>query len=369
MERLRQSDLKSLLAFIRVCYAIPESAPFHTFVSRLLAALPCLIPAAHVTYNEMYPDRSKSHNWANTAELAGPLAARLWERHMNEHPVLEYVLRSGGRYAMRISDFWSETRLRDSGLHSDFYKRYDISDALCITVPCPLPRVIGIGWHDDRRFTARERLIANLVRPHINQAWHNARLASRLQLKLRMLRRGMDNLPHGVILCSPQGRIQFVNAHARQHLAEYFGTTRQSDRSLPDDLLQWVRTHNSELSENDDAPTVRVPLVREKAGSRLVLRLLSEPGANLILMEEERTLPDTSAIGTLGLTAREVEVLSWIARGKTNNEISAILQMHIGTAKKHVEHILVKLGVETRTAAAARALASNQPESDSQFAS
>ena len=58
----------------------------------------------------------------------------------------------------------------------------------------------------------------------------------------------------------------------------------------------------------------------------------------------------------LGLSMREAEVLSWIARGKTNNEIAVILGLHIGTVKKHVVHILAKLGVETRVAAAVLAL-------------
>ena len=79
-------------------------------------------------------------------------------------------------------------------------------------------------------------------------------------------------------------------------------------------------------------------------------------------MEEERTLPDSSTIETLGLTSRETQVLNWIACGKTNHEIGIILEMHTATVKKHVEHIFTKLGVENRTAAATLALAANPPE-------
>ena len=61
--------------------------------------------------------------------------------------------------------------------------------------------------------------------------------------------------------------------------------------------------------------------------------------------------------GSLGLTARETEVLTWIAQGKTNYEIGVILSACTGTICKHVEHILRKLCVENRTAAAAVALA------------
>ncbi len=57
-----------------------------------------------------------------------------------------------------------------------------------------------------------------------------------------------------------------------------------------------------------------------------------------------------------GLTRRESEVLHWMCEGKTNVEIGIILDISALTAKKHVENILHKFGVETRTAAVARAL-------------
>ncbi|WP_032684929.1 DNA-binding response regulator, partial [Pseudomonas syringae] len=57
------------------------------------------------------------------------------------------------------------------------------------------------------------------------------------------------------------------------------------------------------------------------------------------------------------LTEREVDVLRWVACGKTNKDIADILQMSPRTVNKHLEHIYVKLGVETRTAATSVALA------------
>ncbi len=58
----------------------------------------------------------------------------------------------------------------------------------------------------------------------------------------------------------------------------------------------------------------------------------------------------------LGLTPREAEVLFWVARGKTNDEIAIVLGVGRTTVKKHLESTFVKLGVENRTAAAAMAL-------------
>ena len=46
-------------------------------------------------------------------------------------------------------------------------------------------------------------------------------------------------------------------------------------------------------------------------------------------------------------------MLTWVARGKTNKDIADILGLSPRTVNKHLEHVYVKLGVETRTAAAA----------------
>jgi DNA-binding CsgD family transcriptional regulator len=51
------------------------------------------------------------------------------------------------------------------------------------------------------------------------------------------------------------------------------------------------------------------------------------------------------------LTPREGEVVRWIAAGKRNGEIAVILDLSPRTVQKHVQNILGKLSVETRTAA------------------
>lgn len=54
-----------------------------------------------------------------------------------------------------------------------------------------------------------------------------------------------------------------------------------------------------------------------------------------------------------GLTARQVEVLRLIAAGKGNREISSALVISEHTVARHVQNIFAKLGVASRTAAAA----------------
>jgi DNA-binding NarL/FixJ family response regulator len=70
------------------------------------------------------------------------------------------------------------------------------------------------------------------------------------------------------------------------------------------------------------------------------------------------TPPDgaTEAAPGADLTPREREVLRLLAEGRTDREIAAALFVTPKTASNHVASILAKLGVETRTAAAALAL-------------
>ena len=57
-----------------------------------------------------------------------------------------------------------------------------------------------------------------------------------------------------------------------------------------------------------------------------------------------------------GLTARELEVLGLVARGKSNREIGEALSITEGTVKAHVNNILNKLSANDRTHAAMIAL-------------
>jgi DNA-binding NarL/FixJ family response regulator len=70
-----------------------------------------------------------------------------------------------------------------------------------------------------------------------------------------------------------------------------------------------------------------------------------------------KKMPAKNPLGSWGLTARETEVLTWVAQGKTNYEIGVILSACTRTIGKHVERILAKLCVENRTTAAVIALA------------
>jgi len=78
----------------------------------------------------------------------------------------------------------------------------------------------------------------------------------------------------------------------------------------------------------------------------------------LVAIRERFELREASGSnGANGLTAREGEILQWVARGKTNQEIAELLVVSSHTVRKHLENIYAKLGVHTRTGAVARAFA------------
>jgi DNA-binding CsgD family transcriptional regulator len=84
---------------------------------------------------------------------------------------------------------------------------------------------------------------------------------------------------------------------------------------------------------------------------RTLLHLFRPHLARMRVNAESRRRMDASC----GLTPREAEVLGWVARGKTNVEIADALFISPQTVRKHLENIFEKLGVRTRTAAAAYA--------------
>jgi DNA-binding NarL/FixJ family response regulator len=69
--------------------------------------------------------------------------------------------------------------------------------------------------------------------------------------------------------------------------------------------------------------------------------------------------PRLNADTEVPLTQRESEVLTQLAMGLTNKQISQVLHISYETVKEHVQHILRKIGVSDRTQAAVWAVRKN----------
>jgi LuxR family maltose regulon positive regulatory protein len=100
----------------------------------------------------------------------------------------------------------------------------------------------------------------------------------------------------------------------------------------------------------------------EGPGMLALLRLAQAQGiaphyvTRLLVAAGEQTAPRSTVL-VEPLTERELEVLHLIAAGASNEEIAGRLVIAIGTTKRHVSNIFVKLTVSNRTQAVARAQA------------
>jgi DNA-binding CsgD family transcriptional regulator len=157
----------------------------------------------------------------------------------------------------------------------------------------------------------------------------------------------------GWLLVDSSCRVLLETVQAANWLTEYFG----HDESLPAQLRAWLKRRASELKYSNDSASTLQDLSIERGSKVLTVHLLSpaESAEHRLLLTESDQKLHAQPLQKLGLTKREAEVLLWICRGKRNCEIAAILGTSERTVGKHVEGILRKLGVETRTAAAIKA--------------
>jgi len=163
---------------------------------------------------------------------------------------------------------------------------------------------------------------------------------------------------------SPRHRSRVPNgegdARARDHSEATAEQIDQEVRKLLDDAYQLART--TLMADGHKLDAIAKALLEYETLDASQIKEIVEHGR---LINPPRSgapppgkkMPAKNPLGSLGLTARETEVLNWIAQGKTNYEIGVILSACTGTICKHVEHILSKLCVENRTAAAAIAFA------------
>lgn len=177
-------------------------------------------------------------------------------------------------------------------------------------------------------------------------------------------RREVFGLPAGAL--SEQDRAAF-DRHFHEHpLVRYHayqggrGTQRISD-SLPIEQFRRSALYNDYYRRIRIDHAMALPIyVRDGV---LVSFVLNRTRRNFT--DRERALLDVlrphlarvyQRLNRLGgLTAREAEVLRWVAAGKSDAQIAAILHISTRTVQKHLQHSYEKLGVESRTAAAMRA--------------
>ena len=100
----------------------------------------------------------------------------------------------------------------------------------------------------------------------------------------------------------------------------------------------------------------------ELARCRILFRLV----AAHLKMALARTLAKREGGGNAALTSRELEVLRWISKGKSNREISDLLGISAITLKSHISKLYRKLNVQSRSEAVAHGLGQISGQTDTQ---
>ena len=163
----------------------------------------------------------------------------------------------------------------------------------------------------------------------------------------------IDAVGTAVVALDERGRPIWKTARARAWLAGYFGLDNQS-ADLPVPVQTWIADALTQPAV-EQVPAFAISGPERQLIMRLARRAHSVSG-DLSLLMEERALPADprcTLAAAYHLTTRELDVLLWLAKGKTNRDIGEILGMAPRTVNKHLEHVFVKLGVETRAAATA----------------
>ncbi len=170
----------------------------------------------------------------------------------------------------------------------------------------------------------------------------NARLTSSAQ-------NALDSMGQNIFTVDENGNIIWATPQTHALLAKAdMGEQWQKNVFAPK-IVAWLQ-HKPAIKQIMPLPEmahpVEVSLIEYRDNGEVLLKLT----------DADRLPGDQLLKEKLGLTTRESEVLYWLANGKTNKEISEILDMGVRTVNKHLEQLFPKLGVENRTAAAGIAI-------------
>ncbi len=336
MHRLRESDVRNLRAFLRAIYSPQDHA---AFVPTTLRAVLKLIPGELAGLQLVDPTKPDSDLWTHPLE-ASPDGKRRWERYVLAHPLMVLCRERGESPAYANSTFVSQGQFRQRPAYREVFQLVGMEDCLAFLTPAGERLLLGLAvFRRSWGFSEPDLLLMNLIRPHVVQAHENA-------MAFMQTRADASRVCETIAL-SPSGRISVASERAWEAIVAYSGARPPRRDRLPAPVERWFL--------GAAGPPIR-PLILEHGQKRLVLQYLTEWSAKRVVFVEELPARSRGAdVAPLGLTPREVEVLMWISEAKTNPEIAVILGTSARTVSKHVEHVLEKLKLENRTAAAAMA--------------
>ena len=350
MERLGITDIESLTEGLGDLYALHDS---DAFPSAAVAIVRRLIPGVSHGYTAIDLIRRETTSVVDPAEALFPGGEQILLTYAMQHPLITRFAHLPGHHAVAISDYISRQAFHRLGLYADLYRRLDTEDQLAIGLPIVPGATVGIVINRGNvGFSARDRALLDLLRPHLLQAHRIARTVAALRVALEASDRP-------VIVLTDEGDIRVAPDRALRLLAQFFPTYSPHATGLPEPVRDWACAQQRNLRNRDDVPAIPQPLLVAGTESQLEIRYIPDPrgGDHLLLLTERHGELRIEALAPLTLGRRESEVLLWVARGKTNDEVADAMSISVRTVQKHLEHIYQKLGVRGRTEAAIRALA------------
>ena len=172
----------------------------------------------------------------------------------------------------------------------------------------------------------------------------------RLLAAERDLNTALKGEPRGALSFGRQGELLHASTTAETLLRAYYGNDKFRMDGVPLRLVSWVESCSARRQSDPTFSQANMSLERGHSTLHLSLIFDETKGEKLIVLDETRQ-SSPSDLSSLGLTARQTEVLFWVCRGKTDKDIAGLLGISHRTVHKHLENIYVILGVETRTAA------------------
>jgi DNA-binding CsgD family transcriptional regulator len=257
-----------------------------------------------------------------------------------------------------MSEVVTPRELHRLPLYEQFFRPLGVEEQLELPLERSGTRTIALGFNRERAtFTARERQLLEAFRPHVLAAARAAQQASALHLPWRGLERALEGPGCALLVVDRSGTVSAGTDVAWRLLRACFGARAGAAMQLPEVLRGWLRAELDALDALDAVPAAPRPFVGAFSGATLTVHQLPNAvsGSPVLVLEEERALSAGLLAERFALTPREAEVLRWLVDGKSNAEIAAILEMQVGTVKKHLERIFAKLGCDSRAAALALA--------------
>jgi DNA-binding response OmpR family regulator/DNA-binding CsgD family transcriptional regulator len=163
-------------------------------------------------------------------------------------------------------------------------------------------------------------------------------------------RAALDLTGRFLIAVDSVGRIVWSTPQATRLLQEVFGNEESEKVKLQPELGACLSLAVSKQNSNS----------RMKAGDRLLeIIYVGRVSDGEILLRLALTGADSDKAAlrkAFTLTDRETDVLLWIAAGKSNRDIADILGLSHRTINKYLDQIYLKISVENRASAAAKAV-------------